>query len=85
MIKEGCDSGLKVFDFGRTRKDSGVYSFKKGWGGEEVPMTYYYKFYKRELKERQEIRYRGISKLWSKLMPNFLAKKLGPWLIKQIG
>jgi FemAB-related protein (PEP-CTERM system-associated) len=84
-IKNAKKDNYKFFDFGRTRKNSGVYFYKKGWGGKETPMTYFYKFYKKELKERQEIKYKKISDLWSRYMPHRLARKIGPWVIKQIG
>ena len=85
VIKWGKEQGFQQLDFGRTRENSGAYVFKRSWGGELVPMPYFYKFYKKELKERQEIRYRRLSQLWAKYMPDFAALRLGPWLIKQIG
>ena len=85
LIEWGCENGFKYLDFGRTRENSGVWLFKKKWGGELVTMPYFYKFYKKELKERQEIEYEKVSDLWGKYMPEFVANKIGPWIIKQIG
>lgn len=85
LIEWGAENGFKYLDFGRTREKSGVWLFKRKWGGELVKMPYFYKFYKKELKERQEIQYGQLSKLWSKYMPEFIANKIGPWIIKQIG
>ena len=76
---------LKEFDFGRTRKESGVYFSKKSWGGELREMPYYYKFINKKLEQRQEEKFEWLSKIWAKFMPGFLARLIGPWIIKQIG
>lgn len=86
LIKWGNEHRFKYIDFGRTRKkDEGTILFKKQWGGEPVDMPYFYKFYGTELRERQEIQYHWLSTLWSKYMPGFVANRVGPWLIRQIG
>ena len=77
--------GIKTFDFGRTRPNSGVYFYKKGWGGKEVPMEYYYKFLKKKLEKRQEEEFSWVSKLWKIFVPSFVARIIGPWIIKQVG
>jgi FemAB-related protein (PEP-CTERM system-associated) len=85
IIKWGNENGFKYLDFGRTREGAGNVLFKRRWGGESVMMPYFYKFYKKELKEREEVKYEGVSKLWGKYMPEFVANRIGPWIIKQIG
>lgn len=84
-IKSFKEKGFRSFDFGRTRPDSGVYFYKKGWGGKKVTMPYFYKFYKKRIEERQEMTYQRMSDMWRRFMPGFLAKRLGPWVIRQIG
>ncbi|MCK4347941.1 MAG: hypothetical protein KAW47_04920 [Thermoplasmatales archaeon] len=59
--------------------------YSRRWSGELAKMPYFYKFYKKGLKEREEIQYEGLSKLWSKNMPEFVANRIGPWIIKQVG
>ena len=85
IIKWGSEKGFKYLDFGRTRENAGNVLFKRRWGGGLVKMPYFYKFYKKELKEREEIQYEGLSKLWGKYVPEFFANRIGPWIIKQIG
>jgi len=85
MIKWGNEHGYTQFCFGRTRPDAGNVLFKKRWGGDEVSMPYFYKFYKKELDTRQEIRYKQVSRLWARYMPRQLAALIGPWIIRQIG
>lgn len=85
LIKWGNEHGFKHLNFGRTREDEEGVLFKKQWGGEVVNMPYFYRFYGKELSERQEIQYRRVVGLWSKYMPEFIANRIGPWIIKQIG
>lgn len=85
LIKWGNEHGFRHLNFGRTRKNEGPALFKQQWGGEPVGMPYFYKFYNNEVNERQEARYRWISALWSKYMPERIANRVGPWIIKQIG
>lgn len=85
VIKNGQAQGFKTLDLGRTRENAGNVLFKKRWGGSMVKMPYFYKFYKKELKQRQEIKYQKLAGLWRDFLPKFIADKIGPWLIKQIG
>lgn len=40
-IREGCASGARVLDFGRTDlEDDGLRSFKRSWGAAETPLEY---------------------------------------------
>jgi len=85
IIKWGNMQGFKYLDFGRTRANAGNELFKNRWGGKLFIMPYFYKFYRKELEERQEVKYSKISRLWGKYMPELIANHLGPMIIKQIG
>jgi FemAB-related protein (PEP-CTERM system-associated) len=86
VINLGHERGFSHLDFGRTRRDDqGIVRFKKRWGGELVTMPYFYRFYKKTLDERQEIKYRWASRLWSSYMPRPLANRIGPSVIKHVG
>jgi len=85
IIKWGCERGFKYLDFGRTRENAGNDLFKRRWGVKQVEMPYFYKFYKQEMQERDEIKYKTFSKIWSLYMPDYLANRIGPLIIKQIG
>jgi CelD/BcsL family acetyltransferase involved in cellulose biosynthesis len=40
-IRWGCDNGYRVLNFGRSAlKDTGLRTFKEGWGADEQPLTY---------------------------------------------
>jgi len=85
IIKYAKENDFNWFDFGRTRENAGNVLFKSRWGGKCYKMSYFYKFYKKQLKERDEIKYRNLSDLWSKYMPKMVADALGPRIIRQIG
>lgn len=42
LMRYGCEKGYKVFDFGRSRKGSGSFDFKRHWGFEPKPLPYQY-------------------------------------------
>ena len=85
IIKWGHENNYKSLDFGRTRVSAGNFLFKRKWGGEMIAMPYFYKFLRKELKERDEIKYKQLSELWSKYMPEFFSNIIGPYIIGRIG
>ncbi|HXF58240.1 MAG TPA: FemAB family XrtA/PEP-CTERM system-associated protein [Candidatus Saccharimonadales bacterium] len=42
VMRYGADHGFKIFDFGRSKKDSGSYHFKRHWGFTPTPLPYQY-------------------------------------------
>ncbi|OIO24079.1 hypothetical protein AUJ65_02210 [Candidatus Micrarchaeota archaeon CG1_02_51_15] len=84
-ISAASDDGFREFDFGRTRRNSGVFYYKKGWGGKEKELPYFYKFFGKPLEERQEKQYELLSRVWKAILPSSAAKALGPHIIRQIG
>jgi len=78
IIKWGCENGYQLFNFGRTLASSGVYRFKKQWGGEEKILPYYYIGKKIPQQDPRE-KYTYLSKLWSKT-PISIARRLGPYI-----
>ena len=87
VIQWGHENGYAYMDLGRTRHGSGVYHFKKGWGGVEVPLKDYVYSIKGDGKgtpDPSEGKYRLLTKVWSRL-PISVSKLIGPRIIKQIG
>lgn len=37
-----AERGMRIFDFGRSKKDTGAFAFKKNWGFEPQPLRYEY-------------------------------------------
>jgi FemAB-related protein (PEP-CTERM system-associated) len=42
LIRYGCENGYRVFDFGRSKKGTGSFDFKKRWGMTMSDLTYQY-------------------------------------------
>jgi len=84
IIKWGCENKYLYYNFGRTLHNSGVYYYKKQWGGKEVAMPYYYLGNHIPSQDPRE-KYGYLSELWSKLVPVSLTKKIGPFIKGALG
>ena len=84
-IKWGNEHGFSRLNLGRTREGEDTVTFKKRWCGESIKMPYFYKFFGKALEQRQEVQYRRLSRLWSRYMPESVASRIGPFIIRQIG
>lgn len=40
LMEQACTDGLRIFDFGRSMRNTGAYAFKKNWGFEPQPLHY---------------------------------------------
>ncbi len=86
LMRRAVERGCRYFDFGRSKKDSGHFSFKKHWGFEPQPL--HYQFYLHKLSALPEInprnpKYRRKIEAWKKL-PHGVTKILGPQIVKYI-
>jgi FemAB-related protein (PEP-CTERM system-associated) len=87
VIQYGREKGYKYLDLGRTRIGGGVYHFKRGWGGREIPLEDYLYSVKgniRRTPDPSEGIYLFLIKIWARL-PLSVSKAVGPRIIKQIG
>jgi FemAB-related protein (PEP-CTERM system-associated) len=48
LMKYGCEHGYKVFDFGRSKKGTGSFDFKKRWGMTMTELPYQYALVQRQ-------------------------------------
>jgi FemAB-related protein (PEP-CTERM system-associated) len=79
--------GRKLFDYGRSKRDSGSFDFKKNWGFEAEPL--YYEYYLVRAREVPNLsptnpRYSAIIRMWQRL-PLWLTRRLGPLLAGSLG
>ena len=86
LMRYGCEKGYKVFDFGRSKKDTGSYHFKRHWGFEPQELNYcYYLVNAKDLPNVSPVnpKYKSFITLWKRL-PFAMANWLGPKLIRGI-
>ena len=86
LMKLGCEQGYRVFDYGRSKVDTGSYHFKRHWGFEPEPL--HYQYYLNTLDELPNLspanpKYRLMIKLWQK-MPFAITKVVGPPIAKYL-
>jgi FemAB-related protein (PEP-CTERM system-associated) len=87
LMRRACARGLKTFDFGRSKVDTGPYAFKKNWGFEPTPLFYEYRLYKREAIPQNNpanAKYQLLIKTWRR-MPLAMANWLGPYIVRHLG
>lgn len=42
VLRYACEQGYRIFDFGRSTRDSGTYRFKQQWGAKPVQLEWHY-------------------------------------------
>ncbi len=87
LMRRACERGLKVFDFGRSKRGTGSFDFKKNWGFVPTPLHYEYFLVKdKTVPEVNPLnpKYRLFIQAWKK-MPLALANVIGPHIVKNLG
>ena len=87
LMRRACERGLRVFDYGRSKRGTGSFDFKKNWGFEASPLAYEYKLLRRDSLPQNNPsnpRYAAFIALWRRL-PIGLANRLGPLIVRNLG
>jgi FemAB-related protein (PEP-CTERM system-associated) len=87
LMRRACERGLKVFDYGRSKRDTGSYAFKKNWGFEPQPLHYEYRLFRGDAIPQNNPanpKYRAMIALWRRL-PLAIANRLGPAIVRNLG
>ena len=87
LMEYAADKGCRMFDFGRSKKGTGAFDFKKNWGFEPAPLPYEYKLIKgTAFPDNNPLnpKYQLFIKVWKKL-PFPVANFLGPFIVKDLG
>ncbi|HVZ08615.1 FemAB family XrtA/PEP-CTERM system-associated protein [Rhodopila sp.] len=87
VMRRAADRGYRVFDFGRSKIDTGAFAFKHNWGFPDARLHYRFK-----LAPGQGIpdhnpanpKYRLFIKGWKKL-PLPVANAVGPFIVRGLG
>lgn len=84
VMRRAVERGCRVFDFGRSKVDTGSFRFKKHWGFEPVPLHYEYHLVRAgEMPDLNpnNPKYRLFIQGWKRL-PLPVSRTLGPWLAR---
>ncbi len=87
LMRRACERGLRVFDYGRSKRGTGSFDFKKNWGFEPQPLHYEYRLVRgNRVPELNPLnpKYRLLIRLWQR-MPLALANRIGPLIAKSLG
>jgi len=87
LMRRSCDRGFAVFDYGRSKRGTGSYDFKKNWGFEAAPLAYEYRLLRRDSVPQNNPanpKYRAFIALWRRL-PRAAAVALGPHIVRSLG
>ena len=87
LMRRACERGIRVFDYGRSKRGTGSFAFKKNWGFEPKPLFYEYRLYRRETipqNNPSNTKYRLFIEAWRRL-PLGVANRLGPLIVRNLG
>lgn len=87
VMQRAVARGARLFDFGRSKQDTGSYHFKKHWGFEPEPLPYAYHLVRtRDVPNVSptNAKYSLFIKAWQRL-PLPVSCALGPWLARDLG
>ncbi|MES1930696.1 FemAB-like protein [Salinisphaera dokdonensis CL-ES53] len=87
LMNRAAGRGVRMFDFGRSKMDTGPFQFKRHWGFEPQPLSYaYYLVRARELPNLNPTnpRYKHFIQAWQR-MPVSLTRVVGPMLARSLG
>lgn len=84
VMRRAAERDCRVFDFGRSKRDTGSYRFKHHWGFEPEPLSYEYHLVKAS--EMPDLnpnnpKYRLFINAWKRL-PVGVSRAIGPWLAR---
>jgi FemAB-related protein (PEP-CTERM system-associated) len=87
LMRRACVRGYKIFDFGRSKRNTGSFDFKKNWGFEPQQLHYEYQLHQsNKIPDHNPLnpKYKFFIKTWQKL-PLTIANLIGPYIVKNLG
>jgi FemAB-related protein (PEP-CTERM system-associated) len=87
LMRRAAARGCTLFDYGRSKRGTGPFDFKRNWGFEPQPLHYEYRLYKRDTVPQNNpanAKYRLMIEGWRRL-PLPVANWLGPFIVKSLG
>ncbi len=86
LMRRAGARGIKIFDYGRSKRETGSFDFKKNWGFEPAPLHYEYQLLRRDSIPQNNPanpKYRAFISLWQKL-PRSLVNAIGPAIVRNL-
>lgn len=87
LMRRATERGTRIYDFGRSKKDTGPFKYKKHWGFEPQALPYQYFLVKsRKVPDVSPAnpKYRLFIEAW-KRMPLPMTRLIGPMLARYLG
>lgn len=87
LMRRACERGIRIFDYGRSKRGTGPFDFKRNWGFEPQPLYYEYQLHRGwAVPDHNPLnpKYQLFIKAWQKL-PLPLANFIGPHIVKNLG
>jgi FemAB-related protein (PEP-CTERM system-associated) len=87
LMRRAVSRKAGLFDFGRSKRDTGSFSFKKNWGFEPTRLHYEYRLYTRDSVPQNNpsnAKYKLLIEAWRR-MPIGIANWLGPYVVRSLG
>jgi FemAB-related protein (PEP-CTERM system-associated) len=87
LMRHAAARGSRLFDYGRSKRGTGPFDFKKNWGFEPQPLHYEYRLYTRDTVPQNNptnAKYRLMIEAWRRL-PLGVANWLGPMVVRSLG
>jgi len=87
VMRRACERGIRVFDYGRSKRGTGPFDFKKNWGFLPQPLAYEYRLVRADSVPQNNPlnpKYRAFIALWKRL-PLGVANRLGPLIVRSLG
>lgn len=87
LMRRACERGYRLFDFGRSKRGTGQFDFKKNWGFEPRQLHYEYFLVNAPCVPEHNPanpKYRLFIEMWKRL-PTPVANALGPHIVKHLG
>jgi FemAB-related protein (PEP-CTERM system-associated) len=87
LMRRACERGVRVFDYGRSKRGTGPYEFKRNWGFEPAPLAYEYMLLSRSSVPQNNPlnpKYRALIAVWRRL-PRPVVNALGPLVVRNLG
>ena len=87
LMRRACERGCRTFDYGRSKRGTGSFDFKKNWGFEPKSLHYEYQLLKRDTVPQNNPanpKYQAVIQLWRRL-PRPVVNAIGPSIVRNLG